>query len=147
MCQLPHSQTNRFGGNGRIVGSYLEGLGQKRIAREERICLTVRLMAGRFTAAKIAVIHTGHIIVDQGIGVDHLHSTGKRQRSRIRATKHTAEVDSQKTADTLTAAHGGIAHSLGQHGITGIHGGKPGIQGKLRHLRGGIQFIVNGQHL
>ncbi|MNC41967.1 hypothetical protein D3C75_907620 [compost metagenome] len=59
-------------------------MGQKRIPRQNSHRIAKHLVVGGFAAAEVVIVHGGKIIMDQGIGVDHLDGIGRITR-RLRA--------------------------------------------------------------
>ena len=54
----------------------------RRIAGQDRRRLVERLVAGRPAAAQVVVVHRRQVVVDQRVGVDHLHRAGRGHRRR-----------------------------------------------------------------
>ena len=63
------------GGQNGLKGGSLEG-----VARQHRIRLTEHHMIGGLAPAQVVIVHTGQIVVNQRIGVQHLHAAAQRQR-------------------------------------------------------------------
>ena len=57
-------------------GKHLEGLGKQGIASQDRVRFPVQPVAGRYSPAKVIIIHGRQVIVDQRVGMDHLHGRG-----------------------------------------------------------------------
>ena len=58
---------------------HLKGIGQQSIPCQHGHPFSKHLMVGGLAPAKIVVIHGGQIVMDQGIGMDHLQGAGNRQ--------------------------------------------------------------------
>ena len=56
-----------------------KGSGQQGVSGQDRIGLAKDLMVGGFTPTEIIVIHTGQVIMNQGICMHHLQPAGKGQ--------------------------------------------------------------------
>ena len=54
-----------------LIGRRLQG-----VSRQHRQGLAVDLVVGGLAPAKVVVVHAGQVVVDQGVGVDHLHRAG-----------------------------------------------------------------------
>ena len=57
-----------------------KGMGQQSVAGQQGRSLIKLNVAGGLAAAQGVVIHAGQVVVDQRIGVNHLHRTGNGQR-------------------------------------------------------------------
>jgi hypothetical protein len=96
------------------AGEHPEGLGLQRVADQQRRRFVIRHVHGRFAAAQRVVVHAGHVVVHQRIGVDHLQRAGgTRQCLRLGPEQGAAGVDQQRT-HALAAAEHGVAHRLVQ---------------------------------
>ena len=54
-----------------LIGRRLQG-----VSRQHGQRLTVDLVVGGLAPAEVVIVHAGQVIVDQGVGVDHLHCAG-----------------------------------------------------------------------
>ena len=66
--------------------------------------------------AQHVVVHAGHVIVHQRVGVDQLHRAGRTQARLRQATDRFARGQGQQRAQALAAIEHGVAHGLGQAG-------------------------------
>jgi hypothetical protein len=65
----------------------------KACADQQRGRFVVGDVDGRFAAAQVVVVHAGHVVVDQRIGVDHLdRAGGTRQGGRLGAEQRAAGI-------------------------------------------------------
>ena len=71
-------------------------------------------MVGRLAAAEIVVVHTGQIVVDQAVGVQHLDRTGDGHRRLDISAADTAELQHKHGADAFSSGEEAVAHRLGQ---------------------------------
>ena len=98
---------NRPFGINRIAGTLVkhrfESKRQKSIPGQKRVCLSKFYMAGGLAAPHIVIIHTGQIIVDQRIGVDHFHRTGKGQCGMWIFPARFAECERENRANSFAA--------------------------------------------
>ncbi len=56
-----------------------KGVSQQAISGQNGRGLVESLVIGRLAAPQIVIVHSGQIVMDQGIGVDHLNGRGKGQ--------------------------------------------------------------------
>jgi hypothetical protein len=75
-------------------------------------------MARGLSAAKIIVIHTRKIVVDERIRLDALKSASKRNRSFTRTSEDSAEFKHKKRTDALSATQSGVSHCIRNNGIS-----------------------------
>ena len=68
------------GGGGKAADEGLEGKGLEGIAAEDGRRLVVRPVAGGATTAEIVVIHRRQVVMNERVGVDHLHRDGCSRR-------------------------------------------------------------------
>ncbi len=95
-----------------VVGEYFECQRLQRIPGEDGHRFAEGHMAGGPAAAQLIIVHRRQIVVDQGVGVDQLHRTGRRIQRRPRvAAKLAAGVDQQRAQAFASAEHG-MAHRL-----------------------------------
>ena len=71
-------------------------LGDQRIARQKSDILTENDVIGRLAAAKVIIIHTRHIVVNERGSVYAFNGAGKRERRLDSTAEHTAEFEDQK---------------------------------------------------
>ena len=105
--KLPYRAQRRGRRNaplGRRKREQIKRVRQQRIARQNGVGLAEFSMGGKLPAAKIVVVHTGQIVVDQRIGMHVFHRSGKEQRGLRIAAAKTAERQAQQRADALAAA-------------------------------------------
>ena len=94
-----------------------EGVGQQGVARKDGGGFIEGLVAGGLPPAHAVVVHAGEIVVDEGIGVDHLQRAGVG-KSRLRAAAaETAEFQQQHRADPLAAVQQAVPGQLVGKGI------------------------------
>ncbi len=75
----------RHGGRG---GHEAEGLGEERVAHQDRDALAEDAMAGGAPAAQVVVVHGGEIVVHQRVGVDQLEGAGEGHDGAHRRARH-----------------------------------------------------------
>jgi hypothetical protein len=96
-------------------GRWLEG-----ISGQSRQILSIDLVAGQSAPAIVVIVHTGKIIMDQGIGVDHLNGPSCRKcRFRLPADC-LAKGEAQDRAEPLSSCQEAIAHGLQQNTVVGV---------------------------
>ena len=92
---LTPNHTGRTGGGGEFrdelaphrriamrvgVGQHPEGRGQQTVSSENRRRLVELFVARRAAAAQIAIVHRGQVVMNEGIGMDHLDRRGRSQQ-------------------------------------------------------------------
>ena len=107
-----------------------EGLRLEGVPRQDGHGLAVDLVVGGLAPAQIVVVHAGQVVVDQGVGVDHLQCAGRRAgppASRRPASR--AELQRQHRPDPLAAGQQAVAHGLVQVAPVRLSGGKQPLPG------------------
>jgi len=94
------------------VADQFEGLGQQGIAGQDGDRFAEYLVVGRVSAPEVVIVHGRQVIMDQGIGVDHLHGTGGRDGPLRIPAYRLAGRQHQDGPDPLAACEYGIAHGL-----------------------------------
>ena len=97
---------------GRLVGEDVEGVGQKRVAREDRGRLIVFLMCGRLAAPEIIVVHRRQVVVDKAVAMHAFDGGGGAQHALPLLAEQTRRLDHQKGTKALAAGQGRVAHAL-----------------------------------
>ncbi|MPM29213.1 hypothetical protein SDC9_75753 [bioreactor metagenome] len=62
--------------------------------------------------AQIVVIHTGQIVMDERIRMDHFHGAGKGQGQRAVAAARLAEFKGKNGADALASGKQAVPHRV-----------------------------------
>ena len=106
------------------LGNEPEGLRLEGIPRQHRQRLAVGLMAGRLSPPQIVVIHTGQVVVNEGVGVNQLQRTGIGQSQMPVYPTQTGQLQRQHWADALAAAQKAVPHGLLQSSIGLVCGEK-----------------------
>ncbi len=65
----------------------------------------VNLVIGGLAAAQIVIIHARQIVMDEGVGVNHLERTGERQCGFNMAATQTAEFQHKRGTQPFSARH------------------------------------------
>ena len=99
------------------LGQGLEGGGQQAVTGQDRGGLPVDHVVGRTAPAQLVVVHGGQIVVNERIGVDHLHRAGKGQGSLRITAAHTAALQYQHRSDAFASRHQRVLHRLPQVGV------------------------------
>ena len=131
-----------------MLGQQLERQALQRIAHQQRSRFVVFDMAGRLAAAQHIVVHAGHVVMHQRIGVNQLDGGGGDIDALDRCTRQLACRISQQRTHALAAiqhavAHGGMQALRHQFGLrqqtlqyifkTGLVGRYP--RGKIGHYQ------------
>ena len=99
----------------RIVGhEQLKSQCLQGVARQQGIGLAKPHMHRGLATAQHIVVHAGHVVMHQRVGVNQFHRTGRTQRGRIMPAHRLVGSQHQQRAQTLAAVQHGIAHSLRQ---------------------------------
>jgi hypothetical protein len=99
---------------------YSKGCGLERISGQSCQILAIDLVAGQSAPAIVVVVHTGKIVVDQGIGVDHLNGPSCR-KCRFRHPAYClAKREAQDWAKPLSSCQEAVAHGLQQNTVVGV---------------------------
>ncbi len=134
-------QSCRLGGNGKQLRKAMR---QQTVTRQNRRGFVKRLMTAGATAPQIVVIHSGQIIVNQRIGVQHFDSAGKRQIFRqgllVHAGKALQGSQKQHRAQAFPARQQAVIHRLKKPLRPRARRSKATRQGTLHHIppRGNI---------
>jgi hypothetical protein len=98
------------------LGGPLEGEGEERITSEEGIGFAEPDMGGGSSAAKIVVIHTGEVIVDEGVGVQNFEGEAGEEGGIGFAASGFAGSHAEDGAEAFAACENGIAHGFVEDG-------------------------------
>ena len=122
-------------GAGRADRHGLEGEGLERVAGENGGGFAEDDVAGRLAAAKIVVVERGQVIVDEGVGVEHLQRGSELGCSgRYVAGDHAGGFKCQDRPETLAAGEGGVAHGAMNGMWKGVRGGEQAFKGLIGQL-------------
>ena len=88
--------------------------GEQPVARQQRHALPVHLVVRGFAAAQIVVVHLGHIVVNERIGVYHLQRARKRKRFFDAAAERLARRQQHNRPDALSARQQAVFHCAPQ---------------------------------
>ena len=102
------------------LGQLAKGRREQAVTRQNGRGLAVYHMVGGAAPAELVVVHGGQIVVNEGIGVDHLHAAGEGQGILHPAAAHAAGLQGQHRPDPLASGQQGILHGLLHTGIAGV---------------------------
>ena len=119
-----------FGGQHRLKRRRLEG-----VPRQDGDAFAELFVIGGHPPAEIVVVHAGQIVMDEGIGVKHFHSTAKVQCLFQGSPRRLAEFHGQNRPDALAPGQEAVAHCLLQPSA-----GEKRPQAGLRQLPGFLQL-------
>ena len=105
LCPLPV-------GNAGGRSNQTERLRLESVSCQHRHSLTVNLVAGGLAPAEVVVIHTGQIVVNQGIGMDQLQSAAKGNGPPPLAPHQVTESQGHYRPHPLTSGHEAVSHGL-----------------------------------
>ena len=114
LCKLRSGFYDVFRRNLPAVGrkGRFKSKGLKSVSRKQSGILCKGHMAGGLSPSHIIVVHTGQIVVDQGIGMDHFDGTGKGQGDFFVFSANSAKFLTKGSSYSLSAAEQRISHSL-----------------------------------
>ena len=87
-----------------------EGQGLQGIACQQGIGLAKFNVYGWLATPQHVVVHAGHVIMNQGIGMDEFNRTGCAQRRRSMSANRLAGGQHQQRAQPLSPVQNGITH-------------------------------------
>jgi hypothetical protein len=87
-----------------------ERLGQERVPCQNGDRLPKDLVVGRIPAPEVIVIHGRQVIMNQGIGMNHLHGAGRRHGMAQITSDGLACREHENRPDPLASGKNGIAH-------------------------------------
>ncbi len=99
---------------GRLVGHYVERIGQQRVAGQDRGGLVERDMGGRAAAPQVVVVHGGQVVVDQRIAMNHLERRTGPERPLALEAERPGGLDHEERPQSFAAPERRIAHRLPQ---------------------------------
>jgi hypothetical protein len=88
----------------------VEGLGQKRVAGQQRNPFTENLMVGQLSPPEIIVVQGGQIVVNDGIGMDEFQGTGEREQVFMLPAKDLAGRQGQDRPEPFAAGKNAVMH-------------------------------------
>ena len=80
-----------------------KGSGEQPVACQHRIGFPIYLVVGGLAPAEIVIIHTGQIVVNEGVGVHHFQPTGEGEGILFPAPKQPAHRQGQGRTDPFSA--------------------------------------------
>jgi len=109
----------------------VKGLGQQGVPRQDRQPLAENDMIRRPASPVIVVVHSRQVIVNQGVGMDHLQGTGAGKGIRPGAAYHLGGGQAEDGAEPLAARKeavaGGVHYPFRHAGLRG----EKAVQGLL----------------
>ena len=93
-------------------GHEAEGVGEQGVASENGGRLVEGLVAGGPPAPEIVVVHCGEVVVDEGIGVDHLQRGGEGHRRIRRQAEQGGGGQAQHGAKPFPARKQAVVHGF-----------------------------------
>ena len=130
----------------RGVGDMLEGLGLKGVTDQQRGGLVELDVHGGLAAAQHVVVHAGHVVMDEGVGVDHLEGAGDAiEAFRLGAAQLAAGMYEERT-HPLAAAQHRIAHGFVEAGRGDVGCGQGPVEGGFGALLDVGHPLAEGGH-
>jgi hypothetical protein len=132
-------------------GDSLKGEGLEGVTCEDGGGFTEDNVAGRLAATEVVVVEGREIVVDEGVGVEHLEGCTKVGYAFgivFRACDHSCGFDAKDGADTLATSEGAVSHGAVDGVREGIGGGQEAFESGIAELRAGEkQGLYCGLHL
>lgn len=90
----------------------LEGPGQEGIAGKHGYCISECLVTTRFPTTKIVIVHTGQVIVNEGICMNHFNCSGRVIDLRGRVSKDRCPQYAKQAAEAFSAPENAVTHGF-----------------------------------
>ncbi len=140
----------RCGGWSGEIGDGLEGEGLQGVAGEDGGGFAEEDVAGGLAAAKVVVVEGGEVVVDEGVGVEHLEGgteVGDAFGIVAGACDHAGGLHAEYGAETFAAGEGAVAHGAVDGVRQGVGCGQEAFEGGIGELRAGEeQGLYGGEH-
>ena len=123
------------------LGDGLEGEGLEGVAGEDGDGFAEDFVAGGLAAAEVVVVECGEVVVDEGVGVDHLQcctQVCRACRNLSGAGNHSGGLHAEDGAEAFAAREGAVAHGA----VDGVREGV-GLSGRSRS-RDGVGELYAG---
>ena len=130
----------------RGCGKMAECSRQQGVARQNGRCLTVDLVVRQAAAAVIVIVHARQIVVDEAVGMHHLHGGSKRQGVHGAAAAQLAEGLRQHRAKALSPGKQAVAHGVKQDLLRLVRIRKAGVEIALHAVGIAAQQRFKFQH-
>ena len=98
----------------------LKGGGEEGVPCQDGGGLAVDHVVGGPAPTQVVVVHGGQVVVNQGVGVHHLHRAGKGQRLRPVPPAQAAGLQGEDWADALAPGQQGVFHGLLEVGVAAL---------------------------
>jgi len=131
-------------------GDGLEGEGLEGVAGEDGGSFTEEDMAGGLAAAEVVVVECGKVVVDEGVGVEHLQGCTKIGDAFgvvAGACDHAGGFHAEDGAKAFAAGEGAVAHGSVDGVRQGVGRGQEAFESGIRELRAREeQSLYSGEH-
>jgi hypothetical protein len=108
-------------------------------------------VAGGLAAPEVIVVEGGEVVVDEGIGVEHLEGSAEVSYAFgivFGACDHSCGFEAEDGTETLAASEGAVAHGAMDGVREGVGCGQKAFEGGIGELRAGEkQGFYIGLHL
>ena len=118
----------------------LEGEGLEGVAGEDGDGFAEDDVTGGLAAAEVVVVEGGEVVVDEGVGVEHLDGgaeVGDARGEVGRAGDHACGFHAEDGAEALAASEGAVAHGAVDGVGEGVGRGQEAFEGCVVELRAG----------
>ena len=133
------------GGRGEF-GDGLEGDGLEGVAGEDGGGFAEDYVAGGLAAAEVVVVEGGKVVVDEGVGVEHLKGRAKGCRAFGEGAPggHAGCFHAKDGAQTLAAGEGAVSHGAVDGVRLGLGAGKEALEGLVGADGSGGEDVLYG---
>jgi len=119
------------------AGDGSKGLGEEPVPGQDRHGLPEDLVVGGATTAEVVVIHTGEVVMDEGVGVDTFHGTGGGQGRGFRPSRSPGGGQTEDRPEPFSSGEEAVAHGLMDERRVGVYRNEP-IEGLFDHGQAGF---------
>ena len=118
-----------------------KGLGQKPVPRQNGDGFPKDAVIGRASAPEIIIIHTGEIVMDEGIGVNAFDGAGGREGEGFGATSGPGCRQAEDGAEPFSSGKQAVPHGLVDQRGVGFCGNQP-VQGFFHDGQAGFPIAL-----
>ena len=133
------------------AGDGLEGEGLEGVAGEDGDGFAEDDVAGGLAATEVVVVERGEVVVDEGVGVEHLEGCaeiGCAFGDVFTAGDHAGSLHAEDRAEAFASGEGAVAHGAVDGVREGVGRGQEAFESSVGELRAGEeQVLYRGMHL
>ena len=125
----------------RCAGHGGEGFGEKCIPSENGDCFAIDAVVGRAAPAKVIIIHTGKVVMNQGVGVNAFDSAGGGKSVRLLTSDSLGSGKAEDGSKSFSSSEEAVAHRLMDLVGLGL-GGDEAVEGFLHSGEAGFPVVL-----